>query len=406
MKKISGNSYLKKENGIVKIDSIVLDELINKFKTPFLIFIENRIRDNINSFKNIFNSIFENFHCFYSFKANFLPDICKIIESEGIGAEVIGLPEFNLSLKIGFDPDKIIVGGPYLPIELIKKSIINNVREIIVYNLNDLKRIDVIAQKYGKVQNICIRINSQKYKSKLGIIFSEKNLKILENIIKTSKNIKITTILSHYSSQMNNIEQFKNNIKAIAKSLKKIKSIGLNIKNLNLGGGFPEASVMPIAQLKKIASEINAIINEFNINYKNIYFEPGRYFVGDAGLFISEIIKVSEERWIFLNIGNHICPKFARCSLRFYNISQIDRAHKYKTSIAGIVPTDQDVLAKNYFFTENLTEGDKVLVTNVGAYTLTFSNRFPYTLPEIFLVKESNLKKIFDPFKNNDFSLQ
>ncbi len=406
MKKISGNSYLKKENGIVKIDSIVLDELINKFKTPFLIFIENRIRDNINSFKNIFNSIFENFHCFYSFKANFLPDICKIIESEGIGAEVIGLPELNLSLKIGFDPDKIIVGGPYLPIELIEKSIINNVREIIVYNLNDLKRIDVIAQKYGKVQNICIRINSQKYKSKLGIIFSEKNLTILKNIIKTSKNIKITTILSHYSTQMNNIEQFKNNIKAIAKSVKKIKSIGLNIENLNLGGGFPEASVMPIAQLKKIASEINAIINEFNINYKNIYFEPGRYFVGDAGLFISEIIKVSEERWIFLNIGNHICPKFARCSLRFYNISQIDRAHKYKTSFAGIVPTDQDVLAKNYFFTENLTEGDKVMVTNVGAYTLTFSNRFPYTLPEIFLVNGSSLKKIFDPFKNNDFSLQ
>ena len=406
MKKISGNSYLKKENGIVKIDSIVLDELINKFKTPFLIFIENRIRDNINSFKNIFNSIFENFHCFYSFKANFLPDICKIIESEGIGAEVIGLPELNLSLKIGFDPDKIIVGGPYLPIELIEKSIINNVREIIVYNLNDLKRIDVIAQKYGKVQNICIRINSQKYKSKLGIIFSEKNLTILKNIIKTSKNIKITTILSHYSTQMNNIEQFKNNIKAIAKSVKKIKSIGLNIENLNLGGGFPEASVMPIAQLKKIASEINAIINEFNINYKNIYFEPGRYFVGDAGLFISEIIKVSEERWIFLNIGNHICPKFARCSLRFYNISQIDRAHKYKTSFAGIVPTDQDVLAKNYFFTENLTEGDKVMVTNVGAYTLTFSNRFPYTLPEIFLVNGSSLKRIFDTFTNNDFSLQ
>ena len=406
MKKISGNSYLKKENGIVKIDSIVLDELINKFKTPFLIFIENRIRDNINSFKNIFNSIFENFHCFYSFKANFLPYICKIIESEGIGAEVIGLPELNLSLKIGFDPDKIIVGGPYLPIELIEKSIINNVREIIVYNLNDLKRIDVIAQKYGKVQNICIRINSQKYKSKLGIIFSEKNLTILKNIIKTSKNIKITTILSHYSTQMNNIEQFKNNIKAIAKSVKKIKSIGLNIENLNLGGGFPEASVMPIAQLKKIASEINAIINEFNINYKNIYFEPGRYFVGDAGLFISEIIKVSEERWIFLNIGNHICPKFARCSLRFYNISQIDRAHKYKTSFAGIVPTDQDVLAKNYFFTENLTEGDKVMVTNVGAYTLTFSNRFPYTLPEIFLVNGSSLKRIFDPFTNNDFSLQ
>ena len=128
-------------------------------------------------------------------------------------------------------------------------------------------------------------------------------------------------------------------------------------------------------------------------------------FFSERPVFISKIIKVKENRWIFLDIGNHICPKFARCSLRFYNASQIDKPHKFKTSIAGIVPTDQDILAKNYFFTENLREKDIILTTNVGAYCLTFSNRFPYTLPSILLVKGSLVKKIFDPNLNHDFSL-
>ena len=106
-----------------------------------------------------------------------------------------------------------------------------------------------------------------------------------------------------------------------------------------------------------------------------------------------------------MDIGNHISPKFARNPLRFYNISRIQEPHKYKTSIAGIVPTDQDILVKDYFFTETIKKGDLVLVANVGAYTLTFSNRFPYQLPRIYMIKDKNHRMIFDPEKDHDFSL-
>ena len=63
------------------------------------------------------------------------------------------------------------------------------------------------------------------------------------------------------------------------------------------------------------------------------------------------------------------------------------------------------MLAKDYFFTEEIKENDKILITNVGAYALTFSNRFPYILPKIFLVKDKNYKIIFDPNLNHDISI-
>ena len=187
--------------------------------------------------------------------------------------------------------------------------------------------------------------------------------------------------------------------------MKELQSHNINFENIDFGGGFPEAAVMPQDQLKKIAKSIRILLDESEINYRNIYFEPGRYFIGDSGLFIAKIVKVGEKRWIFLNIGNHICPKFAKCSLRFYNASLIDKPHKYKTSIAGIVPTDQDVLAKNYFLTEQLKQGNKIMITNTGAYCLTFSNRFPYSLPKILLIKGNDVNEIFDPEINKDFSI-
>ncbi|MFX0188773.1 MAG: diaminopimelate decarboxylase family protein [Candidatus Hodarchaeota archaeon] len=407
MKKISGNPYLREKNGKVLVDLLSIDEFLDKFDTPLMIFLENRLKENLTTFKDVFGSIFNHkkFQAFYSLKANFLPDICKIICSEDLGAQIVGLPELKLALKVGFPTNKIIVGGPYLPKELIKKSIEYQVKEIIVYNLNDLKDINLIAQKLKRIQKICLRINSQKYDSKLGIKLDVKTQKKLKDLINKYRNIKITTVLSHYSSQMNNIDQYKKNIQAIAENVRILSKINLKCENINLGGGFPEATVMPKNQLEKIGISIKTTIDELGIDYEHIYFEPGRYFVGDTGLFLTKIVKVTEDRWIFLNIGNHICPKFARCSLRFYNISQINEPHKYKTSIAGILPTDQDVLVKNYFFTKDLIEKDFVLVSNVGAYTLTFSNRFPYSLPKIILVKDNNFKQIFNPSSNKDISI-
>jgi diaminopimelate decarboxylase len=405
MKKISGNPYINKENENIFIDQIPLQYYTGNFKTPMLIFLENRIRDNIQSFLEIFSSEFEDLQCYYSFKANFLPEICDIARSEEIGAEIIGIPELKLALDIGFSPRKILVGGPYLPKKLIKMSILNNVKEIIVYNLEDLKKINDIAKENDKIQDICIRVKSQKYDSRLGVELNVQNLDFLENHKDKFHCLKITTVLSHYSTQMNNIELFKKNINSVAENLNKLKNIGVNIENLNLGGGFPEAAIMTDQQLKRVASEIKKTLDDLKLNYKSIYFEPGRYFVGDAGVFLAKIVQLKENRWVVLNIGNHICPKFARCSLRFYNVSKIADPHKYKTSISGIIPTDQDVLAKDYFFTEQNNKGDKVLVTNVGAYCLTFSNRFPYTLPRMLLVKDNECKQIFDPLINKDFSL-
>ena len=396
---------MNKKDGDVLIDKISHHEILKTNTTPLIIFLENRIRNNITTFLKVFNSVFDNVQCFYSFKANFLPEICSIVQSEGLGAELIGLPELKLALRLKFPPSKIIVGGPYLPQELIEKCVQEKIKEIVVYNIKDLTRINSIAKKYQIVQNICLRINTQKYGGKLGIDLKNSNVTKLKIKINECKNLKFTTLLSHYSTQMNNFDLFKKNLNTLLEKIKILFDAGIRLENINLGGGFPEAVIMPEKQLRELATNINSIIQKSNINFKNIYFEPGRYIVGDAGLIFAKIIRVTDDRWIFLNIGNHICPKFAKSSLRFYNASKIEEPHKHKTSIAGIIPTDQDVLAKDYFFTNDLQEEDIVIVTNMGAYNLTFSNRFPYLLPNIILVKDKNITNIFNPSLNRDFSI-
>ncbi|TXT63547.1 MAG: L-glutamyl-[BtrI acyl-carrier protein] decarboxylase [Promethearchaeota archaeon] len=405
MKEIAGNTYIRQDNEDIFIDSYHLHELIDLFDTPLMIFIENRIRDNIRDFNDVFGNIFETYEGFYSLKANYLPSICNIISSERMGGEIISLPELKVALNAGFSPERIIVGGPYLPDDLIEISLKHSIKELIIYNLEDLERVQEIAEKHHIIQNICLRINSMKYESKLGIKITDTNANRIETAFSKCSNLKFTTLLSHYGTQMNHVNQFLENLDTIINAIKILKKHGIEIKRINIGGGFPEATVMPKKQLIRIAKALNASLQNKDINIEKIYVEPGRYIVGDSGIFIANVIKIAKNRWVFLNIGNHICPKFARCSLRFYNVSKIDASHKYKTNLAGIIPTDQDVLAKDYFFTEQVELYDKVLVTNVGAYCLTFSNRFPYRLPTIINIKGDEYEEIFNPANQHDFSI-
>ncbi|TFG03492.1 MAG: hypothetical protein EU542_02100 [Promethearchaeota archaeon] len=406
MKEVSGNKYITKRGDLLYLDDVEIEQILKSYETPIAIFLEARIRDNIRTIKSLAQNIFKNASIFYSFKSNYLYDVCKIIKTEGIGAELISLPELNLALNLGFSTNKIIAGGPYLNDKFIELCIINNIEEIVIYSLKDIERINEIAKSHNKVQKLCLRINSQKYDTRLGTKLLEHELSQIQLLKRKCNNVQFKSILSHYSTQMNNVNQFIKNAEILIKAYNKLKSSGVKIKNINFGGGFPEASVMPKTQLKKIFSELYKILRDRDIDYEKVYFEPGRFIVGDAGIFIAEVVNKTEDRWIFLNIGNNICPKFSRSSLRFYNASRIAQAHKFKTSIAGIIPTDQDVLAKNYFFTEDIEIGDKILITNTGAYTLTFSNRFPYELPSILLIDGTKIRNIFNPKTDHDFSLK
>lgn len=406
MKTIAGNPYLKKDQGKFYFDELEYSILEKDFSTPYFVFLENRIKDNINSFNDAFSSHFERYEGFYSFKANYLHEICRIVKEGNFGAEIISLPELELALDLNFSPNKIIVGGIYLTDQLILKCLDNNIKEIIAYSLSDIKRINDLAKNSNKTQKICLRINSGKYNARLGVEINENTIEKLQLILSECKNIELTTILSHFSTQMNSIDLLKKNCISLLTSLKKLqKKLHIDIKNINFGGGFPEAVVFKKERLEDFALSVKKLIQEYNFSHLNVYFEPGRFLVGDAGILISKIINVTDNRWIFLNIGNHIVPKFARCNLRFYNLNNLNESYNTKTSIAGIIPSDQDVLAKDYYFTPTLKIGDRVLISNVGAYCLTFSNRFPYRLPAILLVKSKEYKTIFNPTKHQDFSL-
>ena len=78
----------------------------------FYLLDSKQFQENFVKLSNAFKSIYPNFNIAYSYKTNYTPKLCKIINENGGYAEVVSDMEMEIALKVGVNPSKIIWNGP------------------------------------------------------------------------------------------------------------------------------------------------------------------------------------------------------------------------------------------------------------------------------------------------------
>ncbi len=393
MKKVAKNPKISVEAGVVKFEGVPALNIAQRFGTPCYVFLENKIRTNCQKLKKELQAYFPNLQLFYSIKSNFLAPICTTIHEEGYGAEVISQLEYHHVKKLGFLPQEIEAGGPYLPEQFLNELISDKVHEIVLYNCNALRCLVDLSRSIDHQQSIATFFNPSRHGRRLGFSLIPEEINQISQLVQKAPNIALQTISCHYGTQIFNYATFIQMASYLIGAIGHFEQNGIKILNINLGGGFPEANSLNREKIRQLGANLKQLLDDQGLSNLGIIFEPGRYLVGDTGIILSSVYLWDEtERWAYLDAGNHICPKFSKSAFRFYNLSRPGDTNEYKTNIGGVIPSDQDVLAKNYFFTEKVGVGDVVAILNAGAYTITFSNRFPFPFPPIIWINGEKIE--------------
>ncbi len=392
-----GNKYVNVKQNSLYLANIKVLDIAKEFSTPTFIYLNNKIQDNILKIKETFSEIFPNSQGFYSMKANFFESVLKTVKNCQFGAEIVGIPELDILTKINFPLKIVIAGGPYLPNLFLNKLINRKIGYIVIYDIEDIQRIQNKIEELGLTssyhQKILIRFRSPKFTGRQGIELNNDNLQRINKIFNTCKNLQFKGILSHFGTRLKTIKNYEDNFNFIVSIMNSIKEVFKNYPEIiDIGGGFSNADSLKIGQLNNILRNMRDLLSENDINNYQIFYEPGRFITEDAGFCISKVFRYNNEtKTVFLNIGNNYIPKFIKSSLRFYNASKICDSPNKSVDFMGPIPSDQDILAKNYNFTPSVTKGDIVLISNVGAYAYTWSTRFPYNSPSILFLTDDNI---------------
>ncbi|MBL8661847.1 MAG: type III PLP-dependent enzyme [Candidatus Odyssella sp.] len=173
---------------------------------------------------------------------------------------------------------------------------------------------------------------------------------------------------------------------------------GIDLKMVNLGGGFPARYRKRIPGTETYGEAImKAVTKHFGNELPALIVEPGRGVAGDAGIIQTEVVLISQKdydakkRWVYLDIGKFGgLPETMDEAIKYRLVTPHDGKPAGKVIIAGPTCDEVDVLYEKsgYDLPLDLAVGDKVQVLSAGAYTTTYSsvgfNGFP-PLREVYI---------------------
>jgi len=321
------------------------------------------------------------------------------------GIDVVSGGELLKALKAGIRPNKIVFSGVGKTEEELKIAINKKILLINCESESEAKLVNNLSKKLRKKVSIGFRLNPNvdakthknistgKAENKFGL--SIKNFKVFLKTVKTFKNVKLEALSVHIGSQILNDTPFRKTLNVMSKLIKELK---LNLKYVDLGGGF---GINYTDKEKPInLSKYSKLVHNFSkkLNCK-IIFEPGRSIIGNTGLLISKIQfikKGANKDFIILDAGmnDFMRPALYEAFHKIIPISKKSSRMKGKIEFVGPIceTTCKFGVYKNY---PKINENEFVAITNVGAYGSSLSSNYN-TRPLIaeILINKNKLRYI------------
>ena len=366
------------------VEKLSIKNILKKNKTPFYIYSESQIAFNFLKFANTFKKT-NPLICFAA-KSNSNLNILRVLSKLGAGADVVSGGELLKALKAGIRPNKIVFSGVGKTEEELKIAINKKILLINCESESEAQLVNNLSKKLRKKVSIGFRLNPNvdakthknistgKAENKFGL--SIKNFKVFLKTVKTFKNVKLEALSVHIGSQILNDTPFRKTLNVMSKLIKELK---LNLKYVDLGGGF---GINYSDKEKPInLSKYSKLVHNFSkkLNCK-IIFEPGRSIIGNTGLLISKIQfikKGANKNFIILDAGmnDFMRPALYEAFHKIIPISKKSSRMKGKIEFVGPIceTTCKFGIYKNY---PKINENEFVAITNVGAYGSSLSSNY------------------------------
>ena len=389
------------EKGHLTIGGCDTIELAKQYGTPLYVLDENTIRNTCRSYVESFKNYYDgNGMPLYASKALSCKEICRIINQENLGLDVVSGGEIYTALQADYPMEKVHFHGNNKTPDEIRFALDSKIGKFVVDNLYELNMLNDIASEKNVVANISFRIKpgvdahthdfirTGQIDSKFGFALETgEAFNAVKEAIKLD-NVKLTELHCHIGSQIFDIDPFVAAAEIMIDFIAKIKNeLGVVISELNLGGGFgikytdKDEPVPYENYMEKVSVAVKSKCKEYGIAIPYIYIEPGRSIVGEAGITLytaggkKEIPDIRTYVSIDGGMTDNIRYALYQSDYTVVNASKANKAPDEEVTIAGKCCESGDLIQEN-IEVANLEVGDIVAVLSTGAYNYSMSSNY------------------------------
>ena len=387
-----------------------LKKIIKEIPTPFYIYDEKLIRENVRRLKKAF-SWNAGYREFFAVKSTPNPSILKLFKDEGCGVDCASLTELMLAHMCGFSNEDIMFTSNVTTAEEYRLA-----RSLgAVINLDDTGHIDFLKDTAGIPELVCCRLNLGEdivYKDK--VIINLKNSKFgstKEQIYDGFRNLqksgaKRFGIHAQFGSHKRDAEYFGHNAHKIFQYIIELyENTKIKVEFINLAGGLGipflyEDSPADIDAVSEcIKKAYDETIKAAGLDPISLFTELGIFMTGPYGYFVSSVLHVKKSYKTFLGLDASTNSFMSPAKYNnYHHITVMGKENKECThcyDLTGALCEDRDRFAADVLL-PHIEKGDLIVFHDAGAYTYSHSYNFNGRLrpAELLLCIDGTVKMI------------
>jgi ornithine decarboxylase len=322
---------------------------------------------------------------FYAVKANPAPEVVGLLRDLDSNFDVASRNEIDLCMERGVGAERISFGNTIKKERDIAYAFERGVR---LYAFDSAGELEKLARSAPGSRVFCrILVESTGAEWPLSRKFGCAPEMAVE-LLRQAKALGLDPygVSFHVGSQQTKVDQWDSAIERAAKMFWALAETDINLRMINVGGGFPAKYRGDVPGVAQYANAVmGAITQHFGNDLPEIIIEPGRSLVGDAGVIHSEVVLISrkaetdEKRWVYLDVG------------KFNGLAEtMDEAIRYRIKtpyegtgvatgpvvLAGPTCDSADILYEKsrYRMPLDLKVGDRLEILATGAYTSSYAS--------------------------------
>lgn len=343
-----------------------LQEALQRYETPFYAYDLTRIHSRVKALRQSFPRA----RLLYAMKANPRLGILRRLRGWGVGLEAVSLGEVLRAYRAGYTPEEVLLNGPVKTPAMLEELKGAGLPILGVDSMADLERIARLLPG----AKVILRVNPDlpiathdhlatgRGESKFGILAAE-----VPASVRRAKQagLEFLGLHLHLGSALESLEDFQEGYRVLEALY---ESIGPT-QVLNLGGGFglnfDPAQVSEAAQ--KLADTFGA----------QLWLEPGRYLVAEAGVLLTRVwgTKRTRRNYLLVDAGMMTLLRPMLYGAQHPVIPLYEGPEVQAWDLAGPVCESGDVLARNVPL-PTPQEGDVLAILQAGAYGSSMSSNY------------------------------
>ena len=387
----------------MKLSIEILKRISKTYGDSFYLLSSEQFKRNYSELQKAFRDIYPNTYIAYSYKTNYIPTLCKIVDKLGGYAEVVSGMECQIATKVGVNPLNIFFNGPYKDVQSVE-MLLTQGGTVNIDSQYELEIIKSVAQKHNKTQlKVGLRCNfniDDGVISRFGFDTAAKEFTDAIDFIRALKNVKLAGLHCHFATR--SLDTWPARADGMLKIVQ--KHFQEPPEFISLGGGLfgkMDESLkaqfnVRIPEYKQYAASVAAQFRNF---YKHtnpgkqpkLIIEPGTALAGDVMKFVTKVVNIKDIRGkkiatlagSIYNINPTLNKKNPPVTV-FHAANNVNRQKSYTDlDFGGYTCIESDYLFRG--FSGKLAIGDFVVFDNAGSYSIVLKP--PFILPNFAIVE-------------------